>query len=268
MTKSAFSMRQLVEAGVHFGHTTRRWNPKMQSYIFGSRNGIHILDLRKTAPLLENALKVMGDVAARGGRILFVGTKTQASQIIKEEAKKCGQYYINHRWLGGMLTNWKTVNQSIKRLDEMEETLQSPESLTKKEILKLQRAYDKLELAIGGIRDMGGLPDVLFVLDTNKESTAILEAKKLGIPVIAVVDTNSNPDNIDYVIPGNDDAIRAIKLYCELMASSILGGLQKGMSSAGIDIGESAEAPAEAVAEDAKEEAQEAAQETVKAANA
>ncbi len=243
MPMPTFTMRQLLEAGLHYGHTTRRWNPKMASYLFGVRNGIHIIDLEQTVPALYRALQAMRDTVAAGGRALFVGTKPQAAEKIKESAKRCGQYYINHRWLGGTLTNWKTVNQSIKRLNEMEESLAQPDHLTKKEILKLQREYEKLELAIGGIREMGGLPDILFVIDTNKEAIAIQEAKRLGIPVIAVLDSNSDPEGVTYPIPGNDDALRAINLYCDLMASSVLDGLQAEMISAGIDIGESANIP-------------------------
>ncbi|MCX7337986.1 MAG: 30S ribosomal protein S2 [Alphaproteobacteria bacterium] len=241
MSMPSFTMRQLLEAGLHYGHVTRRWNPKMSPYIFGVRNGIHIIDLEQTVPMLQRSMQVVRDTVARGGRVLFVGTKSQASEKIKDSAKRCGQYYINHRWLGGLLTNWKTVNQSIKRLKEMEEILGRPEGLTKKETLKIQRDYDKLELAIGGISDMGGLPDILFVIDTNKEEIAVQEANKLGIPVIAVIDSNSNPDGIAYAIPGNDDAIRAINLYCDLIAGAILDGLQAEMVSAGIDIGEAAD---------------------------
>jgi small subunit ribosomal protein S2 len=236
-----FTMRQLLESGVHYGHNTRRWNPKMAPYIFGERSEVHILDLQQTVPMLHKALEVARDTVKAGGRVLFVGTKVQGSDIIKESAKRCGQYYINHRWLGGLLTNWKTVNQSIKHLKEMQEELSHPGRMTKKEILKLQREYDKLELAIGGIADMGGLPDMLFVLDTNKEAIAVLEAQRLSIPIIAIIDSNSTPDMITYPIPGNDDATRAIRLYCDLMADAILDGLQKGMVAAGIDIGASAD---------------------------
>lgn len=243
MPMPSFTMRQLLEAGLHYGHTTRRWNPKMEQFLFGVRNGIHIINLEQTVPLLYQAMQALRDTVAAGGRALFVGTKPQAAEKIKESAKRCGQYYINHRWLGGTLTNWKTVNQSIKHLIEMEETLANPAHLTKKEILKTQREYDKLELAIGGIREMGGLPNILFVIDTNKEAIAIQEAKKLGIPIIAVLDSNSNPDHITYPIPGNDDALRAINLYCDLMAGSVLDGLQAEMRSSGIDLGESSTLP-------------------------
>lgn len=239
MAMPTFTMRQLLEAGLHYGHTTRRWNPKMSPFIFGVRNGIHIIDLEQTVPMLYKALQVIRDVVAGGGRVLFVGTKPQASEKIKEAAKKCGQYYINHRWLGGTLTNWKTVNQSIKRLKEMEEVLENPGRLTKKEILKITRECEKLELALGGIRDMGGLPDALFVIDTNKEAIAIQEAARLGIPVIGVLDSNSSPEGVTYPIPGNDDALRAISLYCDLVSSSVLDGLQAEMVSQGIDLGES-----------------------------
>ncbi|MDP2193542.1 MAG: 30S ribosomal protein S2 [Alphaproteobacteria bacterium] len=240
MAMPSFTMRQLLEAGVHFGHTVRRWNPKMEPYIFGVRNKIHILDLQQTYPMLHAGLKALRDVSAKGGRVLFVGTKTQASDKIKETAQKCGQYYINHRWLGGMMTNWKTVNQSIKRLKDLDIELENPGALTKKEILKLKAQRDKLELAIGGIRDMGGVPDILFVIDTIKESIAIQEAKRLGIPVVAVVDSNSDPDHITVPIPGNDDALRAIDLYCDLAADSVLDGLQEQLTAAGVDLGESA----------------------------
>lgn len=247
MAMPTFTMRQLVEAGVHYGHATRRWNPKMGPYIYGVRNGIHVVDIEQTVPMLYKGLQALRDVVASSGRVLFVGTKPQASEKIKEAAKRCGQYYINHRWLGGMMTNWKTVNQSIKRLKEMEQVLSEPGRLTKKEILQLRREYDKLELAIGGIREMGGVPDILFVIDTNKEEIAIQEARKLGIPVVAIVDTNSCPDNINYPIPGNDDALRAINLYCDLAAAAVLDGLQAEMRSAGVDVGESAILPDEDV---------------------
>ncbi len=234
-----FSMKQLLEAGVHYGHVTRKWNPKMAQYIFGKRNGIHIMDLEQTVPMLENALNVIKDVVSNYGRVLFVGTKTQAADKIKESAQKCGQYYVNHRWLGGMLTNWKTINQSIKRLKTLEEKIEKPVGLTKKEILQLQRDHEKLELALGGIREMGGLPDLIIVIDTIRESIAISEAKKLGIPVVAVVDSNSCPDDVTYPIPGNDDATKAIELYCDLFSSAILEGLQKGLEKSGVDLGAS-----------------------------
>lgn len=254
MSIPTFSMRQLLDAGVHFGHTTRRWNPKMAPFIFGERNGIHILDLQQTVPMLNNAIKAIHTVAANGGRILFVGTKPQASKIVQEAAVKSGQYYINHRWLGGMMTNWKTVNQSIARLKEMEERLENPGTLTKKEILKLQRNFDKLNLAIGGIRDMGGVPDILLVIDTNKEAISIKEANKLNIPVVGVIDSNSSPEGIDYPVPGNDDAIRSIALYCDLAAQAILSGMQQGLSAQGFDIGAQANVSVEEMGEIREEE--------------
>ncbi len=232
-----FSMRQLLEAGVHYGHVTRKWNPKMAPYIFGKRNGIHILDLEQTVPMLESALNVIKDVISNYGRVLFVGTKSQAADKVKEAAEKCGQYYVNHRWLGGMLTNWKTINQSIKRLKALEEKIENPVGLTKKEVLQLQREKEKLDLALGGIREMGGLPDLVIVIDTIRESIAIKEAAKLGIPVVAIVDSNSSPDEVTYPIPGNDDATKAIELYCDLFSSAILEGLQKGMEKSGVDLG-------------------------------
>ncbi|RMD62905.1 MAG: 30S ribosomal protein S2, partial [Alphaproteobacteria bacterium] len=246
MALPTFTMRQLLEAGVHFGHTTRRWNPKMAPYIYGVRNGIHILDLEQTVPMLHRALVFIRDVVAGGGRVLFVGTKRQASDKIAEAAKRCGQHYVNHRWLGGMLTNWKTISQSIRRLRELDERLQQEDiGLTKKELLHLTRERDKLERALGGIKEMGGLPDVLFVIDTNKEHIAIKEAKVLGIPVVAVVDSNSDPSDIAYPIPGNDDAIRAIALYCDLVAAAVLDGIQAELAASGADIGETPEGPVE-----------------------
>ena len=228
MSLPDFSMRELLEAGVHFGHKKERWNPKMETFIYGKRNGIHIIDLSQTVPLLHQALLAIRDVAASGGRVLFVGTKRQASEHVAESAKKSAQYYINHTWMAGILTNWKTVSNSIKRFKDLEETINSEKAnaLTKKEVLKLTREHNKLERAIGGIKDMGGLPDILFVIDTNKEAIAILEANKLGIPVVAILDTNSTPDNIDHPIPGNDDASRAIALYCSLAERAILDGMQ------------------------------------------
>lgn len=243
MAMPSFTMRQLLEAGVHYGHHTRRWNPKMSPYIFGIRNGVHIMDLQQSVPMLHQAMEAIRSTVAAGGRVLFVGTKTQASEKIKESAKRCGQYYINHRWLGGTLTNWKTVNQSIKRMKEMEERLNEATGLTKKESLDLERNFKKLDMALGGIREMGGLPDILFVIDTNKEAIAILEARRLNIPVVAVLDSNSNPDGVTYPIPGNDDALRAIGIYCELVSGAVLDGLQAEMTSAGIDLGESSEVP-------------------------
>ncbi len=233
-----FTMRQLLEAGVHFGHHTRRWNPKMRQYIFGVRNGIHILDLQQTQPMLRNALKEIRNIVSKGGRILFVGTKRQAQEAIAESAKRCGQYYVNHRWLGGMMTNWKTITASINRLRELEKILNEDHSgYTKKEMLMMTREYDKLVSTIGGIKDMGGQPDALFIIDTNKEEIAIKEANKLGIPVFAVVDSNSNLDGVDYPIPGNDDALRAIDLYCELVTEAVLDGLQEELGISGGDKG-------------------------------
>ena len=248
MAMPEFSMRQLLEAGVHFGHNTRRWNPQMEPYIFGVRNRVHILDLQQTVPMMHAALAAVREVTARGGRVLFVGTKRQASEIVSEAAGRCGQYYVNHRWLGGMLTNWKTITASIKRLHELDEMLNSvevAEGLTKKELLNLTRERDKLDRSLGGIKDMAGLPDMLFVIDTNKEELAVAEAVKLGIPVVAVIDSNSSPNGITFPIPGNDDAIRSIALYCDLVAASVLDGLQQEAATSGVDIGEAEEAPAE-----------------------
>ena len=247
MAAASFTMRQLLEAGVHFGHHTRRWNPKMEHFIFGERNGIHILDLQQTMPLFGRALEAMRDTAAKGGRILFVGTKRAAADKIAETAKACGQYYVNHRWLGGMLTNWATVSQSIKRLRDLEGRLSSDEvsQLGKKEILQLTRERDKLELTLGGIKEMGGLPDMLFILDTNKEDIAVLEANKLNIPIVAVIDSNASPIGVDFPIPGNDDAMRAITLYCELAQTAVLDGLQAELMASGTDIGSAEVAPEE-----------------------
>ena len=258
MALPTFTMRQMLEAGVHFGHNTRRWNPRMEPYIFGERNKIHILDLQQTMPMFHAALRAIGDVAARGGRVLFVGTKRAASEKIAETAKGCGQYYVNHRWLGGMLTNWATVSQSIRRLRELEERMASGEinQLTKKEILQLTREQEKLERTLGGIKEMGGLPDILFVLDTNKEAIAVQEANRLNIPVVAIVDSNANPDGVDFLVPGNDDAMRAITFYCELAQAAVLDGLQTELIKSGGDAGAAVEAPVEAaIAEPAAEEA-------------
>ena len=265
MALPEFSMRQLLEAGAHFGHQTHRWNPKMERYIFGSRSNIHIIDLSQSIPLLHQALVKVREVAASGGRVLFVGTKRQASEPIATAARRCAQYYVNHRWLGGTLTNWRTVSGSIARLRELEGVLESESGRSKKELLNLRREHDKLELSLGGIKDMGGIPDLMFVIDTNKEAIAIQEARKLNIPVIAILDTNCNPDGITFPIPGNDDAARAIQLYCDLMADSILDGLAAGQSAAGVDLGASeapmepalarSEAPAEPKAKKAKAEA-------------
>ena len=269
MAVPTFTMRQLLEAGVHFGHTTRRWNPKMKPFIFGERNGIHIIDLEQSVPMLTRALEEVGRVAAAGGRVLFVGTKRQAQSIVAENALKCGQYYVNHRWLGGMLTNWKTIANSIKRLKTLESQFEDEanlQGLTKRERLGLEREKEKLDRALGGIKDMSNVPDVIFIVDTNKESIAIKEANNLNIPVIAILDSNSDPDGVTFPVPGNDDAMRAINLYCDLVAGAVLGGLQESMTASGVDLGaaaepavepaleaESAAAPAveEAAAEDA-----------------
>jgi small subunit ribosomal protein S2 len=239
-------MRQLLEAGAHFGHQTHRWNPKMERYIFGSRANIHIIDLSQTMPLLHQALVKVRDVAASGGRVLFVGTKRQASEPVATAAKRCAQYYVNHRWLGGTLTNWRTVSQSIARLRDLEGVLDSPESSGrgKKELLQLTRERDKLELSLGGIKDMGGIPDLMFVIDTNKEAIAIQEARKLNIPVVAILDTNCDPEGISFPIPGNDDAARALQLYCDLVADAVLDGLTEGQAAMGVDVG-ALEAPVE-----------------------
>ena len=243
-----FTMRQLLEAGVHFGHQTQRWNPRMGQFIYGERNGIHIMDLTQTVPMLDAALKAVQDTVAKGGRILFVGTKRQAQNPVAEAAEKCAQYYMNHRWLGGTLTNWQTVSKSIARLKQIDEKMETGfEGLTKKERLGMERDQGKLQASLGGIREMGGVPDLIFVIDVNKEDLAIAEAKKLGIPVVAVVDTNCPPDGIDYVIPGNDDAARAIALYCDLVARAALEGMSAQLGAAGVDMGEMAEAPEEKV---------------------
>jgi small subunit ribosomal protein S2 len=238
-----FSMRQLLEAGVHFGHQSHRWNPKMADFIFGARNNIHIIDLAQTVPLLHRALQAVSDTVAKGGRILFVGTKRQAQDAIAEAAKRSAQYYVNSRWLGGTLTNWKTVSNSIKRLRTLEEMLSSNEAqgYTKKERLTLQRERDKLDRSLGGIKDMGGLPDLVFVIDTNKEDIAIKEARRLNIPVAAVVDTNSDPEGITYIVPGNDDASRAITLYCDLVAKAAIDGISRAQGAHGHDVGAQAE---------------------------
>jgi small subunit ribosomal protein S2 len=244
-----YSMHQLLEAGVHFGHQAHRWNPKMAEYIFGTRNNIHIVDLTLTVPMLHRALQAVSDTVAQGGRILFVGTKRQAQDAIAEAAKKSAQYYVNSRWLGGTLTNWKTVSNSIKRLRALEEMLSSNEAqgYTKKERLTLQRERDKLDRSLGGIKDMGGLPDLVFVIDTNKEDIAIKEARRLNIPVAAIVDTNSDPNGITYIVPGNDDASRAITLYCDLVAKAAIDGISRAQGSQGIDMGAAAEPVVEEV---------------------
>ncbi|HTH97906.1 MAG TPA: 30S ribosomal protein S2 [Stellaceae bacterium] len=251
MTLPAFTIRQLLEAGVHFGHHTRRWNPRMQPYLFGVRNNVHIIDLEQTAPLLHRALEQVRNTVAAGGRVLFVGTKRQAQEPIAAAARRCGQYFVNHRWLGGMLTNFKTISLSIKRLRELEERVNQPAGITKRELLELTRQRDNLERALGGIKEMGGLPDLIFVIDTNKEKIAIEEATKLNIPVIAVIDSNSSPEHIAFPIPGNDDAMRAIHLYCDLMSNAVLSGIQAELTASGVDIGEAEEITEELDSENA-----------------
>ena len=243
MSLPDFSMRQLLEAGVHFGHQSHRWNPKMASFIFGTRNNIHIIDLAQSVPMLHRALQAVSDTVANGGRILFVGTKRQAQDAVAAAAKKSAQYYVNSRWLGGTLTNWKTISQSISRLRKLEEMLTSGElqGYTKKERLTLQRERDKLDRALGGIKDMGGLPDLLFVIDTNKEDIAIKEARRLNLPVAAIVDTNCDPDGISYVVPGNDDAARAITFYCDLVAKAAIDGISRAQGDLGVDAGAAVE---------------------------
>jgi len=246
MAAPTFTMRQLLEAGIHFGHQTRRWNPKMGPYLFGIRNGVHIIDLQQTVPLFYRALEFINEVVSNGGRVLFVGTKRQAVIPLSEAAKRCGQYYVNHRWLGGMLTNWKTISNSISRLKKLDEQLAEENlGLTKKELLNLTRERGKLDRALGGIREMGGLPDVVFIIDTNKEEIAAHEANKLGIPVVAVIDSNSDPEGIQYPIPGNDDATRAITTYCDLVAQAVLSGLQKELAASGADVGAEEDTPGE-----------------------
>ena len=247
MALPTFTMREMLEAGVHFGHSTRRWNPKMEQFIFGARNKTHILDLQQTMPMFHQALQVLSDVTSRGGRVLFVGTKRAAAEKIAETARNCGQYYVNHRWLGGMLTNWSTVSQSIRRLRDLEARFESGEinQLTKKETLQLTREQEKLERTLGGIKEMGGIPDMLFILDTNKEAIAVQEANRLGIPVVAVVDSNASPDGVDYIVPGNDDAMRAITFYCELVQAAVLDGLQTELMKSGGDAGAAIDAPVE-----------------------
>ena len=241
-----FTMRQLLEAGVHFGHQTHRWNPKMRNYIYGSRNGIHIIDLSQTVPLLHAALVAVADTVAKGGRVLFVGTKRSASELVADAAKRSAQYYVNSRWLGGTLTNWKTISHSIKTLRTTDDVLGKEHSgLTKREMLELTRTKEKLDKSLGGIKDMGGVPDLLFVIDTNKEQIAIKEANRLGIPVIAVIDTNSDPAGVTYPIPGNDDAGRAVALYCDLVSRACIEGISLAQSGSGVDIGAAEEPVAE-----------------------
>ncbi|MBM3516496.1 MAG: 30S ribosomal protein S2 [Alphaproteobacteria bacterium] len=242
MAMPLFTMRQLLEAGVHFGHQTRRWNPRMAPYLYGERNGIHIIDLEQTVPMLHRALIAVREVVGGGGRVLFVATKRQAAEAVAEAAAACGQYFVNHRWLGGTLTNWKTISNSIRRLRDLDDQLAKEQvGLTKKELLNLQRQRDKLQRSLGGIKEMGGLPDILVIIDANKEAIAVKEARKLGIPVVAILDSNVDPEGIDYAVPGNDDALRAITLYCDLFARSVLDGLQSEMAAAGEDIGDAAE---------------------------
>jgi len=250
MATNVVTMQQLLEAGAHFGHQTHRWNPRMKPYIFGDRNGVHIIDLSQSVPLFARALDFVQQTVARGGKVLFVGTKRQAQDAVAEAARVSGQHFVNHRWLGGMLTNWKTISNSIKRFKSLEEQLSGDTAgLTKKEVLQLTRERDKLENSLGGIRDMGGLPDVMFVIDTNKEELAIKEANVLGIPVIAILDSNSNPQGIAFPVPGNDDASRAIRLYCEAIANAANAGKTGGAAARGEDIGAMAEPPAEAAIE-------------------
>lgn len=254
-----FTLRQMVEAGVHFGHHSRRWNPQMAPFIFGKKDNIHIIDLQKTYPMLYTALATARDIAAQGGKVLFVGTKRQAQDIVKEHAERCGQYYVNHRWLGGMLTNWKTVHKSISRLvklNDMEEK-NSYEGYTKKEMLNLKKEQEKLALELSGIMNMGGQPDLLFVIDTPKESLAIKEAKKLGIPVIGITDTNANPNDVDFPVPGNDDAIRAIQFYCELLSSAVLDGMQAEIAAQGVKVEDAVDAEAKPAKKRASKKAKE-----------
>ena len=256
MALPEFSLRQLLEAGVHFGHQTQRWDPLMEPYIYGSRNGIHILDLTQTVPMLDQALNIVRETVAKGGSILFVGTKRQASSPIAEAAEKCAQYYMNHRWLGGTLTNWKTVSQSIQRLKSIDEQVASGsiEGLTKKERLGVEREHTKLKASFDGIAEMGGVPDLVFVVDVKKEALAVAEANKLGIPVVAVVDTNCSPSGVDYMIPGNDDASRAIGLYCDLISRAALDGMSAQLGAAGVDLGEMDESPTEEILTETVEE--------------
>lgn len=255
-----FSMRQLLEAGVHFGHQKHRWNPKMEKFIFGVRNDIHILDLSQTVPLLHRALQLVSDTVAEGGRVLFVGTKRQAAPVVADAARDSAQYFVNSRWLGGMLTNWQTISHSIARLRELEaQEAEGMHGLTKKERLNLTREKERLERDLGGIKDMGNLPNLLFVIDTNKESIAIKEARRLGIPVVAIVDSNSDPDVVDFAIPGNDDAARALELYCSLVSKAAIDGISRSATASGADLGASVETPVEpALAAEAEAPAEEA----------
>ena len=258
MALPEFSMRSLLEAGAHFGHQAHRWNPKMGQYIFGTRNNIHIIDLAQTVPMLHRALQAVSDTVAKGGRVLFVGTKRQAADSVADAAKRSAQYYVNSRWLGGMLTNWKTISHSIDRLRKLDDMLaEGAQGLTKKERLSLTREREKLDRALGGIKDMGGVPDLIFVIDTNKEAIAIAEARRLNIPVAAIVDTNCDPDGITFPIPGNDDAGRAVALYCDLVARAALEGISRGQGEAGVDVGASEEVPYEPTLEEVQEPAPE-----------
>ncbi|MFC4295032.1 30S ribosomal protein S2 [Novosphingobium tardum] len=258
MAAPVVTMQQLIEAGAHFGHQTHRWNPRMKPYIFGARNGIHILDLSQTVPLMARALDFVSSTVQAGGKVLFVGTKRQAQQPIADIARQSGQHFVNHRWLGGMLTNWKTISNSIKRLKTLEEQLSGDTAgLTKKEVLQLTRERDKLELSLGGIRDMGGIPDVMFVIDANKEELAIKEANVLGIPVVAILDSNVSPDGIAFPIPANDDASRAIRLYCEAVGAAATKGNREAVVASGADIGAMDEPIAEEAAAPAADEAAE-----------
>jgi small subunit ribosomal protein S2 len=258
MALPAFSMRQLLEAGVHFGHHTRRWNPRMAPFIYGVRNNVHIIDLQQSVPMLQRALQALRDTAAKGGRILFVATKRQAAPLIAKTKERTGQFFVNHRWLGGMLTNWATIKHSIQRLKELEAKLGDDKAVagfTKKELLDLQRQRDKLERALGGIKDMSDRPDLMVVIDTNKESIAIDEAKTLGIPVVAILDSNCDPDGITFPVPGNDDALRAIELYLELFWGAVLDGIAEEAAKSGIDMGANEAAPREAAVDGDKAEA-------------
>lgn len=247
MAAPTVSMQQLIEAGAHFGHQTHRWNPRMKPYIFGARNGVHILDLSQTVPLFARALDFVESTVRAGGKVLFVGTKRQAQEPIAEAARRSGQHFVNHRWLGGMLTNWQTISGSIKRLKTLEEQLSGEQSgLTKKEILQLTREKDKLELSLGGIRDMGGIPDVMFVIDANKEELAIKEANVLGIPVVGILDTNVDPSGIAFPVPANDDASRAVRMYCDAIAEAAMSGKGGKAADSGVDVGAMAEPPVEA----------------------
>lgn len=246
MAAPVVTMQQLIETGAHFGHQTHRWNPKMKPYLFGDRNGVHIIDLSQTVPLFARALEFISSTVASGGKVLFVGTKRQAQEPVADAARRAGQHFVNHRWLGGMLTNWKTISNSIKRLKALEEQLSGDtHGLTKKEVLQLTRERDKLDMSLGGIRDMGGIPDIMFVIDANKEELAIKEANTLGIPVVAILDSNVSPDGIAFPVPANDDASRAIWLYCEAVAIAATRGNAEQQRRGGADFGAMAEPPAE-----------------------